>query len=84
MMDGGVTIEYVIIPDGSFDLIVEPGYSRVFNRGLIGLVLLAMANDENSACSVVNTTSMTNLSSHTMMAMFSTTPADSRRAVKTS
>jgi hypothetical protein len=39
---------------------------------------------ENPACSVANTTSTTNSSSRTMMATFSTTHVDLRRAVKTS
>ena len=79
----GLAIRYVVVPDETFDLIFYPGYIRAYNRGLIDLPLLATADHGIPACSVVNTTSMTNLPLQTMMAIFSTTPADLSQAVKT-
>ena len=79
-----IAMRYALAPDKNFHLIVQPGSTRRHNRGLTGLVWLAMANHENHVRSVAYTTSTTNSSSQTMTAIFSTTPADSRRVVKTS
>ena len=76
-------IRYVLILDEIFDLIVQPDSTRPNNRGLASLLLLATVDHEIRTFSVANTTSMTNSPSQTMIAIFSTTPADLRRAVKT-
>ena len=77
-------MRYALTPDKTLDLIVYSGSARPHNRGLTDLVWLAMANHENRVRSVANTISTTNSSFQTMTAIFSTTPADLRRVVKTS
>ena len=84
LAQGVLTMRYALAPDKTFDLIIQPGSTRPHNRGLIGLMWLAMANHDNHVRSVANTRSTTNSSSQTMTAIFSTTPVDLRRVVKTS
>jgi GTPase SAR1 family protein len=67
-----------------FALIISPGSTRPHYRGWACLFLLMIADSEDPACSVANTTSRTNSSSQIIKAMLSTTPADSSLAVRKS
>jgi hypothetical protein len=79
-----LAIGYVSIANGTFDLIIYPGYARSHNRGWIPVLLSATVDHENPADSVAATTLRMNSSSRTIKDMFFTTPADLRQAAKKS
>ena len=73
---------YVLLPSGSIYLITSPDSTRPFSGGQAGLFLPVTADRDDAAYSVACMTSKTNSYSRSMMAMFSTTPADLKPAVE--
>ena len=74
----------LVILGGAFDFTIWLGSTRGITGGWGGLFLLVTADHKNPACSVACMTWRTKLSSRIIKDMFSTTPADSRQAVKMS
>jgi len=72
----------VLIPSGTFKLIIEAGKTRPHNGGWAGSLLFVTADREHPASSVACITSTTKSSSQTATVTFSTTPAALRLEVK--
>ena len=76
----------VLIPSGTFKLIIEAGKTRPHNGGWAGSFLLVQVIGDHGrpSCSAACITSRTNSSSPTTTVTFSMTPAVLRMEAKTS
>jgi hypothetical protein len=81
-----VAIRYVLVPSCASDLIIQPLQVQLNPTIEVGQSCLCRSSliRGSGLCSVASMTSSTNLFSHAMMVMFSTTPAEWRPVVKTS